>query len=168
MRVSVRHIRPHFEVPLTQTGDAALRRIEAHLGSPDAEVEGWVHAPYAELAVPACRRHWWSPRLAMRVETRDGPPTLHCRFQPAPGVWTMYMAGWAMLAVGTMLVIGFGCAQSILGASPTVCLYGLPVAGLAAAGLYASALLGQRLGQHEVDALHAEVHRALGGDFDEG
>jgi len=159
-------IRPHFDVAVSDA-DQVLPRLEAYLrdhacdgGSEDC-VRGWVHPPYAELAVATEQRHLWSPRLAVRLD-REGPSAvLHCRLQPEPGTWTMYMAGWAMLAVCTMLVIGFGCAQLIMGASPTIALYGLPAAVTGAGVLYASALLGQRFGEDQVDLLCDALRRAL-------
>lgn len=163
--MNVRKIRPNFDVRLAEPGVAALQRVQQSLSEDPSEVDGWVQPPYAELAVGQAHRQWWSPRLALHLQTRDDDTeVLHCRFQPEPGVWTMYMAGWAMLTVSTMLVIGFGCAQSILGQPPTVCLYGLPIATLSGLSLYGVALLGQRLSEPEVQRLTEALHRALDRD----
>lgn len=166
MDVLVPEIRPHFDVQLKVDGATALRHLAEYLASDDRKVEGWVDPPYAELAIPPKQRHWWSPRLALRLGDQDATPTsssqlLHCRFQPEPGRWTMYMAMWAMLAVTTMLMIGLGYAQAAIGNTPTACVYGLPVAVLLAAGLYGSAIFGQRLGRAQVALLNQQLYRAL-------
>lgn len=76
----------------------------------------------------------------------------------------MYLAGWGMLAVATMLVVGFGWAQLQMNSTPTVWIAGLPVVALVALFLYVSALLGQRLGANEARVLVEAAHDAIGED----
>ena len=164
-------IRPHFDLEVPDP-EHVLERLEAYLrehacdGGKEDCIRGWIHAPYGELAVASGQRHVWSPRLAVRLEQNDGPgdderAVLHCRLQPEPGTWTMYMAGWAVLAVLTMLVIGFGCAQLMMNGTPTIALYGVPATLTAGTILYVSALLGQRLGEDQVDLLCDALRRAV-------
>lgn len=164
-------IRPHFDLEVPDP-EHVLQRLEVYLrdhacdGGKEDCIRGWVHPPYGELAVATAQRHVWSPRLAVRLDRSGGDgeddrAVLHCRLQPEPGTWTMYMAGWAMLAVLSMLVIGFGCAQLIMNGTPTIALYGLPTAFVAGVILYGSALLGQRMGEDQVDLLCDALRRAV-------
>lgn len=159
-------IRPHFDLEVPDP-EHVLQRLEVYLrdhacdGGKEDCIRGWVHPPYAELAVATGQRHLWSPRLAVRLDHDAAQAVLHCRLQPEPGTWTMYMAGWAVLAVLTMLVIGFGCAQLMMNGTPTIALYGMPATLAAAVILYISALLGQRLGEDQVDLLCDALRRAV-------
>lgn len=155
-------IRTRFQIRSPRSAEAALARIDAFVCGGESPVRGWAHPPYAELAVSDHDEHFWCPRLAIHVErVGESASVLDCRLQPAPSVWTMYMAGWGMLAVSSMLVFGFGWAQLRMDSTPTVWLVGLPTVGAVAAFLYVSALLGQRLGVNEARVLIEALHAAL-------
>ncbi len=155
-------IRTRFQIRSPKSTEAALAGVAAFVDRDDSLVRGWVHGPYAELAVTDQDEHFWCPRLAIHVEAVDeSASVLDCRLQPAPSVWTMYMAGWGVLAVSSMLVVGFGWAQLQMHGTPTVWMFGLPVVVLVAGFLYVSALLGQRLGVNEARVLIEALHAAL-------
>lgn len=166
--MKLREIRPHFDLRVPLSAAAAMQRVARYLAANKGEVCGWVHESYAELALPERDRHLWCPRLALHADERDGEAgtLLACRLQPEPGIWSMYLALWAVLLIGTMLVIGVGCSQMLRGATPSALWYGLPVAGAVGLGVYASALLGQRLGEDEVEFLTTRLHLALADDSD--
>ena len=68
---------------------------------------------------------------------------------------------WAQPKPMTSIESTARIAQAMMGGSPTICIYGLPLAGIAASILYGSALLGQRMGEDQVDVLRLELERAL-------
>ena len=141
--------------------ETALQRIAEHLRRTDFGARGWVAPPYAELEVPASTRHAWSPRLAIEACEIPEGCRLHCRFQPEPGIWTLYMAGWGVLLVAGAVCVAWAWARSIMGSG-----VGAPVTGCGAAVALAIAWslipwIGQRLGAEQIDGLRQSLQTAL-------
>ncbi len=153
-------LRPRFELDLDCDAETVLtkieRAIEAHRDAEDPPFAGWVQPPYAELCIPQAQRHLWSPRLAIAVERGARPVVLHCRFGPEPAVWTGFCGAYAvsgLLALGGALI---GFSQWVLNQPMTgawLTLGGL----LAAAGLYAAAMAGQRAGESQMRQLRRHL-----------
>jgi hypothetical protein len=157
-------IRPRFEVRVLGSSQETLGRLRRHLERADFGCRGWVAPPYAELEVQAATKHFWSPRLAIYATDEGGKCSLYCRFQPEPSVWTMYMAGWGISIVSGACGIAWLCAQLMMTRSLTMPLVALGVVGVVACTLYASALLGQRLGTDQM----VELRDALVAALDDG
>ncbi|MEM6993101.1 MAG: hypothetical protein AAF721_21490 [Myxococcota bacterium] len=159
-----RRVRPRFDLSVQTGAEEALGRIRRYLDRADFGCRGWVAPPYAELEVQAATKHFWSPRLAIYADDADvdrDACTLHCRFQPEPNVWTMYMAAWGMLAVAAACCVAWVCACVLIGngtTTPLLCLTGFGVAGLA---LYMVAFTGHRLGREQMASLRVALHEAL-------
>ncbi len=141
--------------------ETALQRIADHLHRTDFGARGWVAPPYAELEVPASTKHAWSPRLAIEACEIPLGCRLHCRFQPEPSIWTLYMAGWGVLVVLGAVCIAWAWARSIMGAG-----LGPPVGGCGAVvglGIVWSLIpwIGQRLGADQIDGLRHSLETAL-------
>ncbi len=156
------NIRPRFDLVLPAKPELVLAQLQEHLDRTEFGCRGWVADPYAELEVPAASKRLWSPRLAIHARGSSQGCTLHCRYQPEPNLWTLYMAIWGMLAVTGASAIAWVCATWIMGAEPIVplaCVGGVVVMALA---LYAVALGGQRLGADQMQLLRDALQEGLG------
>ena len=134
--------------------------IQEFLASEDCACGGWVTVPYAELCVAEEDKHLWSPRLAIYVEDTPGGAHLHCRLQPAPEVWTFFLALYAVSGIAFMSAAFYGYSQWTIDKTPWAAL-GMPIAALMALGLYLGALAGQRMGHDQMDILRAQLERSL-------
>lgn len=83
---------------------------------------------------------------------------LSARFGPAPAVWTLYVALYAVSLIMTLLCVAFGFAQWSAGQTP-VALYFAPVALFCAGLVYGASYVGQGLGSAQMYALRAFVER---------
>jgi len=146
--------------------EITLGLIEARIESSET-IRGWVSIPYAELRVRAEDRLVWSPRLAIHAEDTTGGTRLSCRMQPEPDVWTAYIALWSIVGAIAIGVTMYGLSQWVVGGPPWVMLIGFPAVIVMAIALYLGALLGQRRGAAQMNALERELHAALAGAVDE-
>lgn len=160
-------VRPKFELELDGDAEAVLGRLQAHLDRTDFGCAGWVAPPYAELEVRPALKRTWSPRLAVYGENADRGCVLRCRFQPEPGVWTLYMAATAVLSVGAACCIAWACACMIMGQGLVAPLVGLSTAFALGGLLYFVAISGQRLGADQMQSLREELEVALRTDTDD-
>ncbi len=154
-------IRPHFTLYVDAPANQALGCIQQHLSHDDCSCRGWVTVPYAELRVEKVERHFWSPRLAVYVEDTPGGAHLHCRLQPEPDVWTLFLAMYALAAIGLTTGIFYGYSQWILDATPWAAYVGIPVSLALGLGLYFGALAGQKLGRGQMYQLRNELQISL-------
>lgn len=109
-----------------------------------------------EIKLPSAKRHTWSPQLIMAVcPDEQAPETkteLRGRFGPMEGVWTLFMA---LYAVGACLMLG----GMIMGASELLLSHGsigrwLTIgSGLWLIVVYMISMTGQSLGQAQMDEL---------------
>jgi hypothetical protein len=106
-------------------------------------------------------RHFWSPRLAVYVEDTPGGAHLHCRLQPEPDVWTLFLAMYALSAIGLITGIFYGYSQWILDSTPWAAFVGIPVSLVVGTGMYLGAIAGQKLGHEQMVLLRGELERSL-------
>jgi hypothetical protein len=154
-------IRPHFTLYVETSASQALGCIQQHLTHDDCSCRGWVTVPYAELRVEKDDRHFWSPRLAVYVEDTPGGAHLHCRLQPEPDVWTLFLAGYALSAIGLITGMFFGYSQWVLDSTPWAAYVGIPISLVVGIGLYFGALGGQTLGHDQMGQLRRELETSL-------
>lgn len=154
-------VRPTFEVPLNTPPDEAMDVMRRRLGD---DFRGCTMSAgrCMDLFVEEDQRTFWSPHLAVQLET-DGPGSrLHGRYAPHPEVWTLFVFLYALFGSVALVGTGWGFSQVVLERRPLGFLL-TPVAGLAMAGLYLGARIGQRRTADQMVALRARVDRLLQG-----
>jgi len=120
-----------------------------------------------DLFVEEEQRSFWSPHLAVQLES-DGPGSrLHGCYAPHPEVWTLFVFLCALFGAAAIGGMGWGFSQMILGSRPLGFLL-TPVAVLAMAGLYMGARIGQRKTADQMVALRTPVDLLLEGIRTEG
>lgn len=159
----LRKVRPGFEWRIPTGAECVLERVSRRLLSANCPVSGLVAQGRIELHVHGAEEHLWSPQLIVDVHNAPDGSLLRARFGPHPSVWTMYMAGYAVSSLVGMMSAVFALAQLVLGETPWS-LWGVPLSGLLAAGLYLAALFGQGLSHEQMDKLEQFLAQALEGD----
>jgi hypothetical protein len=175
--MSVRpRMRPVFEVLFPGREPAARDRLLRALASPECPFRGGPAGDYVEMKVPEEEEHFWSPQLRVwfgadgqgddeiqAYGSEERPlGVLHGRFEPHPNVWTMFLAIYAHLAMGSIAAGMFAAAQVIvLEQSPTIALYVLGTLAVLAGFVYLSAFFGQGLGNEQMFQMRRFVSDAV-------
>lgn len=152
-------IRPHFDLHVPQTPDVVADRLRRSIGIA-SNVTGDVLNRHAQITIPAARRRVWSPWLTFEIEDVEGQTRLTGMFLPQPGVWTFFAATMAISLFVALGGLMWGFSQWMAGGG-TAALWLVPLGLATAGGLYAGALLGQRLGGDEMDTIRGFVHEVL-------
>ncbi|UCF67704.1 MAG: hypothetical protein JSV80_18430 [Acidobacteriota bacterium] len=147
-------LRPRLEltVPLA-LGDVAAR-VEAQLRQPDSPCVGLVTEDQIELRVRSAERRFWSPQLVVRVTSSDGSCELKGHFGPDAQVWSLFLATYAFIVLCALFGFFYGVAQLMI-EQPPVALWSVPLAVVLIVLIYVAAGVGQRLGSHQAEILHA-------------
>lgn len=159
MRMNPFRLRPRFvfEVELDPTQVSA--RFEQCQREGRCAYKIKYFSEQLELKIPPAQRHTWSPQLIMAVRAHEQGSRLEGRFGPMEGVWTLFMALYAM---GLCMLLG----GSILWASELALNQGqlgrvlMVASGVWLLVVYAISMTGQSLGQAQMDELR-EFVRAL-------
>ena len=144
-------IRPRFQQEIPLSKDEALARLRAALKRPGSPIIGYVADHHVTLKIPYDKQHFWSPQLALEVETHESGQGALIRglFGPRPSVWLMFVFMYSIIGVICLFVAITGFSQVSLGI-PAPVLWVLPVGAGLAIFLYLSANTGERLGKDEM------------------
>ena len=153
-------MRPTFEIRLPDDGQAALRQLDALLGSGTTDLVGQVLPRHAVVQLPHTRRSWLSPFLNLELVDREGAVVLRGRFSPHPNVWTGFTAVYAFVGMVGTVCTWYGCAQWTMGESPWA-LLGAPAAVAIIAFVYGAAVIGQGLTADDMHDLRSLVEEAV-------
>lgn len=147
-------IRPRFQQEIPLSKDEALARLRAALKRPGTPIIGYVADHHVTLKIPYDKQHFWSPQLALEVETHESGQGALIRglFGPRPSVWLMFVFMYSIIGVICLFVAITGFSQVSLGI-PAPVLWVLPVGAGLAIFLYLSAKTGERLGKDEMQQL---------------
>jgi len=151
---------PTFTIRLDLPPDGARDRLDAWIRSEACGYDGDSAGLHFQLAEIRSRRRRWSPWLTLEVRETDGGSEAFGRFNPSPGIWTGYM-----LASLALLTIGFGAAMwgaaEMLTGQPPWALLVIPACLLVLVLMWLFSAAGQRLARERMDAMEADIRRAL-------
>ena len=131
------------------------------LESSGCPCEGEILRRHATLRIRESERHFWSPQLSIELRERDGGCLINARFGPHDHVWTMFIAMYATAGFAAVCGLMYGAAQVTMGAAPSGLLV-VPVAVIASGLVYGAALIGQAIGEDQMDTLHGFLDAAIG------
>lgn len=160
-------LRPTFDLDVRLAPEHAAERLAGLLAT--AGLRGRRVGNHLSLTLDRPAKPFWSPWLTIEVERGTGPPQdadaagrarVHARFHPHPSIWTAFMLTYIALATIALFALSFGISQVVLD-QPPVALWLVPVCLGAAAAMYASALVGQRLAADQMHELKQAVEHAL-------
>lgn len=162
----LRPVRPRLTLVTELDTAAALQRIDGALGQPHCPIVGSVLERHVELLVRHDERHFWSPWLSAEVRPREAGSQLSGRFGPHPSLWTLFVALYAIWSFGAIGALVYGYVQWTLG-HPASALWGLALAGSSALVQYAGSIVGQRLGEQQMETIRRFVSQAIDATADE-
>jgi hypothetical protein len=168
-------MRPSFVSTARCPSDDAIAVLKQRIkGNPDG-----IRAAFSkrQAVLHGCveKQRFWSPRLDVTIEEvedlsetapseSDGSVLATTRvsgtFSPRAEIWTGLVFAIGTLLVASLFALMFGLAQITLGWAPWALLIPV-VALLLAAGIYASALIGQGLSGDEMPRLRSYVDTCL-------
>ena len=151
-------VRPKIELIVEQPPDEVLARFEQCLKLP--ECRGSVLGSCIEITVSDDEQHFWSPQLSLQVHEQSSGSLIYGRLGPKPHVWTMLIAGYAIVSISLIFAMFFAFSQWLLD-EPVWALWALPIAVLMIALVYGTASIGQRLGAEQTHRLAELVTKTL-------
>jgi hypothetical protein len=157
-------MRPTFTVELPVGADEAIEQICQSLQANSSGGRSIFSGRNAELFVADQDRRIWSPRLSIQVEDSQGGCILHGRFAPRPEIWTFLMFLYFLTVTIVFFGVMLGCAQLMIGEA----VWGLWAAAagvLIIVGLHAASLIGQRLGNDQMEQLRKRLDDVVQASF---
>jgi hypothetical protein len=158
-------MRPRFRKPIALAPDDVMARFEDCIDAGACPYVTRLYERQIEITVPDDRQHFWSPYLNLRFIEDGETAELDGRFGPNIGVWTMFVAAYAVLGIVGSVGLIMGISQSSIGQEPSG--YWIAAACFGAIVLvYAIAMVGQRLAGPQMTELRAFVEETATGDPD--
>ncbi len=133
-------LRPRIREHVPAKPEMVLARLQEALAQPGGLATGEVVTHHVMIRVPMNQRHYWSPQLDLEIDADEqGGSLIRGLVGPTAGVWTKYIFLYAAAGFATLIGLVIASSQWTLHKSPS----GLWIAGIGAAGLLATYLLGQ-------------------------
>ena len=154
-------LRPQFSIHLPGVVDEVRQQLAEDLKRHGEKFDVKSFPGYLSLRVPEEEQHYWSPQLQISLDADDGQTCLAGIYGPNTNMWASFLYGY--LIVGSVGLFSglLGACQLCIGDSPWgLWIFGAMVA--AAAALYLSAQMGQKLGARQTFELHQIVEAAVG------
>lgn len=154
-------VRPRFKKQCACIPADVEQRIQERLSAPDSPCVGHFVEGYIVLKIPAAQRHFWSPQLGVSFENEDGKTIIRGLYGPDPALWAFFFYGRAIVGLIAMMVLVAGFSEWWLHEDLSYFAL-LPVCLAVAAGLWAVARFGRKLGEPQTLMLHHFFEEAVG------
>ncbi len=154
------HLRPRFRAQTPLSLAELTSRLRTELEKQDSLFDGKVLKEFAVLRILAKDQHYWSPELSLQLEQQQQGTLVRGLFGPHPAVWTMFAGFYTFTIFLSLIALLYGLSQWSLDMEP----YGLwllPVPLVLLLSAFAVALVGQRLGHEQMQALRDFVDQIL-------
>jgi len=154
-------LRPQFSIHLPGGVDEVRHKLAEDLKKHGTRFDVKSFPGYLSLRVPEEDQHYWSPQLQVSLDPCADGTQLTGIYGPNTNMWASFLYGY--LIVGSVGLFSglLGACQVCIGDSPWgLWIFGAMVA--AAAALYLSAQMGQKLGARQTFELHQIVEAAVG------
>lgn len=128
-------------------------RLNDRLAAPDATAVGHISHGFGRIQLRDDQQYW-SPELTLRIEAEAGGSRISGLIGPKSEVWTLFIFCYAVLGLGTLILLLIGLSNWSLG-QPAGILWGVPVGILLFSTLYFVAYTGQKWSRHQMrEILH--------------
>ncbi|NJK89011.1 MAG: hypothetical protein HC923_06115 [Myxococcales bacterium] len=155
-------LRPHFGLFVALGVEDTVEQLRLRFAELRGDWNAHLTGTFAQLVAPRRQRRVWSPWLSFTVREHPEGSLLVGFFAPHPSVWTMYIAGYAILAFLLLGLGFFGLSQWLAGEAPTM-LWSVPICLALAAILYLSAFLGQSLTASQMREMRELIQASFAG-----
>ena len=162
--IVVYRVRPRFQIETSMSADEILTKIKSGLSSPNASCRGEINHGYATLFLPPEEQHYWSPQLSLNMEELEEGTLLRGLYGPRPGVWTMFVFFYAIIAFAIVIIGVIGLSNLSLDESGAI-LWGVPILLLIFLTLYLVAYTGQKMARGQMNILHDFLEESTGLKF---
>ena len=112
-------LKPRFKIKCSKTGLST--KLQSAKNS--NYYEGIVLKQMDEhlwFSIPKSERSYYSPRLHVEIEKKDGDFLLHCTFGPEPNFWTLFMFIHFFLALAFLSLVIWGYTNMVMKGSNTL------------------------------------------------
>lgn len=155
-------MRPRFRLRVPDPPEQVVERFRERLACAGCPCALTVLDRHLEVRIHDRLRHFWSPHLTVEISPADdGASELSGLFGPNPSVWTLFLAGYAVLILSAVFAGLLGASQLLVATGPP---WGLWVAAGCAIGLvipYTGSLIGQRLAADQMEMLRCFLNASL-------
>ena len=158
-------LRPKFEVFVPIPSDEVMEILQDCLNEEQCGVHGSRFVLQYELRIPRKERHFWSPYLNLLVLDGEDGSHVRGRFGPDIGVWSMFIAIYAILGIsGTVFAI-IGHSQWSINQTPTGLFYS-SIAFLLAVVVYAVGKIGEGMAETHIERIRRFMAESLNVEID--
>lgn len=156
-------VRPKFEVTSALSVEEIIQLVKDKLQDNTYNLHGQAMQDHITIRVNRNHRHYWSPQLSVLLQEshEDSKTIITGVYGPMPNVWTLFAVSYLMLSVMFTFISIVGFSQQALKQDAPI-LYVLPFLVIAAAALYLTSQMGQKLGAAQTYAMHYFFQEALG------
>jgi len=140
-----------------------LDRIEDLLKKSPEGIHGRIVNKHITLDIVGEEVHYWSPQLSFRVEQNEedvNSTIISGLIGPRPGVWTLFMFIYFLIAVVGFFISSFGVSRMMLGEYSHLIL-AFPIAILFMLTAYKVGKYGERLAEDQIEILKQFVRDAI-------
>lgn len=157
-------LRPRFSIRVQETPDEIMQRLSCALQD-EGTVRGERHTYQYELFIRDEHRHFWSPFLNVLLDEEKDGTLVHGRFGPNVNVWTLFLAGYAVLGLSGAVGLIIGWSQYTIDQPASGLFLAAACLGLSLV-LYVAGKVGERLAGPQIEVLTAFTEEALGVQID--
>ncbi len=112
------------------------------------------HLPdHMYIRIHPSERHFWSPQLHLSFEQDEENVLVRGLYGPNPTVWAFFFFGYVAVGLLSLFLLMWGASLWSLGKDASI-LWGLPVLGGLAIGLYLFSQAGQKFGAQQMFDIH--------------
>lgn len=153
-------LRPRINTRIPLEPAEVERRIRAHLQAAGSPVEGHFSHGFGRMQLRDDQRYW-SPEITLRIEAEKGGSRISGHMGPKAEVWTLFVFCYAVLGLGTLIVLLIGLSNWSLDQSTHI-LWGVPIGLALFSTIYYVAWTGQRWSRHQMRSLLNFCESAIG------
>ncbi len=158
-------LRPRFSIRVDATPDAIMQRLTTALQEDGTMIRGEPLSHQYELFMRAEHRHFWSPFLNILLFEEGDETLITGQFGPNVNVWTLFLAGYAVLGLTGSVGLVVGWSQYTIGQEATGLALTVACLGLSFV-LYVAGKIGERLAGPQIETLLFFARKALGVDIE--
>ncbi len=153
-------LRPRFSLCVDLSTQEVMERFEKSAQSDATPFEISLFERQVEMTVPEERRHFWSPYLKLRIRSAQQGTELHGVFGPNINVWSMFLAGYAVVAMSGVTGLIIGISQFQIGQYPGG-LWLMAGCLLLALLIWIAGKIGRRWAHDQTVDIHRFVHQSF-------
>lgn len=155
------HIRPRFSVETDYSVDELYQKCNEVLSLSDRSYNGQTRKGFVSLFPKPEEHRPWSPHLSVTIEATETGTLLRGHYGPSPGIWTLYIFIYAIIALLIVIISVIGLSNWSLGESAII-LWAVPFLAIAFGSFYYVSYIGQKKSHDQLMDLHHYFEDLIG------